>query len=58
MGTMRGSAIVVDVWIEGESWNLVKVTVAEPTDEGIEDPATWTLGLGDHDEQVTIERPE
>jgi hypothetical protein len=36
----------------------MKVTVAEPADEGFENPATWTLGLGDHDEQVTIERPE
>lgn len=56
-GTMRGSEIEVNVWIDGETWNLMRVTVAEPTDEGIENPATWTLGLGDHDEQVTIERP-
>ena len=57
-GTMKGSEIEVNVWIDGETWNLVRVTVAEPTDEGIEDPATWTLGLGEHDEQVTIERPD
>jgi outer membrane lipoprotein-sorting protein len=57
-GTMHGETITVDVWIDGESWNLMKVTVAEPTDAGLEDPATWNLTLGDHDEQVTIERPE
>jgi len=56
-GTMSGNEITVDVWIDGENWNLMRVTVAEPTDEGIDDPATWTLTLGDHDEQVTIERP-
>lgn len=56
-GTMNGDEIIVDVWIAGETWNLMKVTVAEPEDEGIDDPATWTLTLGDHDEQVTIERP-
>jgi outer membrane lipoprotein-sorting protein len=58
MGTMSGDKITVDVWIDGETWNLMQVKVAEPTDEGIEDPATWTMNLGDHDEQVTIERPE
>jgi hypothetical protein len=58
MGTMKGSEIEINVWIDGDSWNLVKVTVAEPADEGFESPATWTLSLGDHDEQVTIEPPE
>lgn len=58
MGTMSGSEITVEVWIDGETWNLMRVVVSEPTDEGIEDPATWTLNLGEHDEQVSIERPE
>lgn len=57
-GTMRGSTTTVDLWIDGENWNLVRVGVAEPKDEGIEDPATWTMNLGDHDKQVSIERPE
>jgi lipoprotein LprG len=57
-GTMNGDEITVDVWIDGETWNLMKVTVAEPTDAGLDDPATWTLTLNDHDKQVNIERPE
>lgn len=57
-GTMNGDKITVEVWIDGKTWNLMKVTVAEPTDAGLEDPATWTLTLNDHDKQVSIERPD
>ncbi len=57
-GTMEGSEITVELWIDGENWNLMRLSVAQPTDEGIEDPATWTMNLGDHDKQVSIERPE
>lgn len=57
-GTMEGSEITVELWIDGENWNLMRLSVAQPTDEGIDDPATWTMNLGDHDKQVSIERPE
>lgn len=56
--TMSGDEITVELWISTETWDILRLTVAEPTDEGLEDPATWTLDLGDHDEQVNIERPE
>lgn len=56
-GTMNGSSITVELWIDAGNWNLMRLRVAEPTDEGLEDPATWTMNLGDHDKQVTIERP-
>lgn len=57
-GTMSGDEITIELWIDTETWDLMRLTVAEPTDQGLEDPATWTLNLGNHDEQVTIERPE
>jgi outer membrane lipoprotein-sorting protein len=57
-GTMDGSEITVELWVDGETWNIMRLTVAEPTDEGLDDPATWTMNLGEHDEQVTIERPD
>lgn len=57
-GTMDGSEITVELWVDGANWNIMRLTVAEPTDEGLEDPATWTMNLGEHDEQVTIERPD
>lgn len=56
--SMEGEEITVELWINVETWDIMRLTVAEPTDEGLEDPATWTLNLGDHDEQVTIEQPE
>lgn len=57
-GTMSGSEITVELWVDGETWDILRLTVAEPEDEDLEDPATWTMNLGDHDEQVTIERPD
>lgn len=57
-GTMTGDEITVELWINTETWDIMRLTVAEPTDVGLDDPATWTLNLGEHNEQVTIERPE
>lgn len=56
-GTMRGSEQSLDVWIDKETDNVLQIRIGEPTDEDLEDPATWTLILTDHDEDVTIEQP-
>lgn len=56
-GTMRGNAQSVDLWIDKETNDILRIKIAEPTDEDLEDPATWTLTLSKHDEDVSIEDP-
>lgn len=57
-GTMRGSTQSLDVWIDKDTNNILRIEIAEPTDEDLEDPATWALILSNHGENVTIDRPE
>ncbi len=57
-GTMKGSVQSLDVWIDKETNDILQIRIGEPTDEDIEDPATWTLKLADHDEDVKIEQPK
>ena len=54
--TMVGSPVTVDLWIDRETYDLLRARLSEPPAEGKE-PATWTLDLSDHGEQVTIEAP-
>lgn len=56
-GTMRGTTQALEVWIDKENSNLLRIRIAEPTDEDLDDPATWTLTLSDHGKDVKIERP-
>jgi lipoprotein LprG len=56
-GTMQGDNIGLDLWIDGETWNLIQVVVSEPDAPEVDDPATWTLTLSNHGEQVDIEPP-
>lgn len=56
--TMQGENIGIDLWIDGETWDLVRLQVKEPDDSGNENPATWTMNLSRHDEDVTIDPPE
>jgi outer membrane lipoprotein-sorting protein len=56
-GTMQGEQIGLDLWIDGETWDLIRVVVSEPEGPRIEDPATWTMKLSNHNEQVDIEPP-
>lgn len=55
--TMIGSAIAIELWIDAESSDLLRVRLAEPEDSGKENPAMWTLDLTDHGKQVAIEPP-
>ena len=57
-GTMKGTVQDLDVWIDKETNDILQIRISEPTDEDIEDPATWTLKLSDYDEDVDIEQPE
>lgn len=55
--TMQGSELSLDVWVDKETNDILQIDISEPTDEGIEDPATMTLKLSNHDKDVTIEQP-
>jgi lipoprotein LprG len=55
-GTIAGDDIDVTLWIGVEDAKLLRVELTEP--EGVrESPATWTLNLTDHGEDVEIEAP-
>ena len=56
-GTMRGTKQTLELWIDKENNNILRIKIGEPTDEDLEDPATWTLTLSDHGKDMKIERP-
>jgi hypothetical protein len=56
-GTMHGDPVSLDLWIDADSSDLLKIQLAEPTNSGNDDPATWTMTLRAHDDPVTIEPP-
>lgn len=55
--TMVGSPVVVDLWIDRETDDLLQAVLREPVSESKPEPATWTLRLFDQGETVTIEPP-
>ena len=55
--TMVGSPVTVDLWIDRETDDLLRARLTEPPSAGRANPATWTLDLSDHGDQVTIEAP-
>jgi outer membrane lipoprotein-sorting protein len=55
--TMEGDQIGVELWIDGETWDLLRVVLKEPESASNPDPATWTMHLTDHDKQVSVEPP-
>jgi outer membrane lipoprotein-sorting protein len=57
-GTMRGTKQSLELWIDKETNDILRIRIGEPTDEDLEDPAVWTLTLFDHNKDVKIERPD
>ncbi|MBA3415352.1 MAG: LppX_LprAFG lipoprotein [Chloroflexia bacterium] len=55
--TLQGSPVVVDLWIDKETDDLLRAQLTEPPAADKPNPAVWTLDLSDHGEQVTIEPP-
>jgi lipoprotein LprG len=55
--TMTGEPVSLQLWIDSQTWDLIRVVVTEPESSGKDDPATWTMNLSNHDEQVSIEPP-
>ena len=55
--TMTGSMIGIELWIDAETSDLLRVRLEEPEDSGKANRAVWTLDLTDHGKQVAIEPP-
>lgn len=55
--TMTGEPVGLELWIDPATSNLHRVIVSEPGSSGKDEPATWTMNLSNHDEQVSIEPP-
>lgn len=55
--TMTGEPVGLELWIDGATSDLHRVIVSEPASSGKDEPATWTMNLSNHDEQVSIEPP-
>jgi lipoprotein LprG len=55
--TMSGEQIGIELWIDGETWDLLRVVLKEPASPDNDAPATWTMNLTNHDQQVSIEPP-
>lgn len=55
-GSIQGQQIDVQLWVDKETSDLLRVKLEEP--EGVRDnPVTWTLDLTKQGEDVTIEAP-
>ncbi|MEX2314243.1 MAG: LppX_LprAFG lipoprotein [Thermomicrobiales bacterium] len=55
-GSIQGEEIKVTLWTAVEGARLLRVVLTEP--DGVRDsPATWTLGLTDHDKEIEIDAP-
>lgn len=57
-GTVDGEPIGVTLWIDQESSNVLRLEVAEPQQNGKQNPATWTMTLTGHNQELDIERPD
>jgi hypothetical protein len=55
--TLTGSPVTVDLWIDQDTHDLLLARMSEPPGADRPDPATWTLVLSHHDEDVVIEPP-
>lgn len=57
-GTMTGDNVGIELWIDTETSDLLRVRVVEPESEDKDDPATWLMTLSAFNDPVTIEPPE
>ncbi|MGI8405973.1 MAG: LppX_LprAFG lipoprotein, partial [Thermomicrobiales bacterium] len=56
--TMTGSSFKVQIWVDKENSQLLKITLEEPSNNGKQHPATWTMMISDYNADVTVEAPE
>ncbi len=55
--TIKGSPVTVDLWIDRETQDLLRVRMSEPPGSRRPHPAVWTLDFSHHGEAVSIEPP-
>ena len=55
--TMSGDPVGVEVWIDQETHDLLRIKLVEPPSPENADPATWVLNISDHGKRATIEPP-
>ncbi len=55
--TMTGDPVAVEVWIDRETGDLLRIKLVEPPSPENADPATWVLNVSDHGKRATIEPP-
>ncbi len=55
--TMTGDPVAVEVWIDRETGDLLRIKLVEPPSPENADPATWVLNISDHGKRATIEPP-
>ena len=56
-GTMEGTPIAVELWVDRGSTDLRRAILREPATSDGRTPAAWTLDFTDHGQPVTIDRP-
>lgn len=56
MSTMTGDPVAVDLWIDRETYDLLRIMLTEPA-SAEKAGATWILDLSRHDQKVAIEPP-
>lgn len=55
--TMHGSPVTTNLWIDANTFDLLRAQLEEPASSGNPDPAKWTLDLFDQNEPITVEPP-
>ncbi|MBA2276827.1 MAG: LppX_LprAFG lipoprotein, partial [Chloroflexia bacterium] len=55
--TMRGSPVGVELWIDQETSDLLRIKLIEPASSGKDQPATWVMTISNHGEHVEIKPP-
>jgi hypothetical protein len=57
-GNLTGSPVTADLWIDRETFDVLRVRLAEPDTVKDRDPATWTLDFSDQGKDLKVEPPE
>jgi hypothetical protein len=55
--TMHGSPVLTNLWIDANTFDLLRAQLEEPASSTNSSPAKWTLELFDQDGPITIEPP-
>lgn len=57
-GTMTGSPVTVDLWIDTSTFDLLRARLSEPNTVTDRAPASWTLDLSSQGAALTVEPPQ